>query len=120
MKHDLKAIKGSLEPPERYTGQLPEPVPEKLKKKIFGNIRVSDTLFLFAFAAGSVSRVYLIGEKHSYVQEFSNLASQRRKESFCMTLDQLELDEYQVYVEVDNQIYHLKNEIRVERSQKEK
>ncbi len=120
LKHDLNAIKGSLEPPERYTGQLPEPVPEKLKKKIFGNIRVSDTLFLFAFVAGSVSRVYLIGEKHSYVQEFSNLASQRRKESFCMTLDQLELDEYQVYVEVDNQIYHLKNEIRVERSQKEK
>ena len=37
-----------------------------------------------------------------------------------MTLDQLELDEYQVYVEVDDQIYHLKNEIRVERSQKEK
>ena len=120
LKHDLNAIKGSLEPPERYTGQLPEPVPEKLKKKIFGNIRVSDTLFMFAFAAGSVSRVYLIGEKHSYVQEFSNLAPKRRKESFCMTLDQLELDEYQVYVEVDNQIYHLKNEIRVERSQKEK
>ena len=87
---------------------------------MFGNIRVSDTLFLFAFFAGSVQNVYLIGEKHSYVQRFTGLAKKQQKESFCMTLDQLELDEYQVYVEVDDQIYHLKNEIRVERSQKEK
>ena len=120
LKHDLDVVKGSLEPPEKYTGNLPEAVPEKLKKKIFGNIRVSDTLFLFAFFAGSVQNVYLIGEKHSYVQRFTGLAKKQQKESFCMTLDQLELDEYQVYVEVDDQIYHLKNEIRVERSQKEK
>lgn len=120
LKHDIDAVKGNLEPPEKFTGSLPEPVPEKLKKKVFGNIRVSDTLFLFAFFAGSVQNVYLIGEKHSYVQRFTGLAKKQQKESFCMTLDQLELDEYQVYVEVDDQIYHLKNEIRVERSQKEK
>lgn len=120
LQHDLDAVKGSLEPPEKFTGSLPEPVPEKLKKKVFGNIRVSDTLFLFAFFAGSVQNVYLIGETYSYVQRFSKLAPQKRRSSFCMTLDQLELDEYQVYVEVDDQIYHLKNEIRVERSQKEK
>lgn len=121
LQHDIGAVKGSLEPPEVFTGKLPETVPEKLKKKIFGNIRVCDNMFLFSFFAGSVQNVYLMGEKHSYVQQFTDLAPNRKKkESFCMTIDQLKPDEYQVYVEVDNQIYHLKNEIRVERSQKEK
>ena len=38
----------------------------------------------------------------------------RKKESFAIPLDQLELDEYQVYVEYDGKVYYLKNEIRVE------
>lgn len=120
LAHDVDAVKGNLAPPEEYCGKLPEEVPEKLKKRIFGNIRISDTLFLFSFFAGTVQNVYLVGEKHSYVQHFSHLKKKDVKESFCIMLDQLELDEYQVYVEVENQIYHLKNEIRVERSHNEK
>ena len=123
LEHDLDAVKGTIAPPALYESvngeTLPEAVAEKLKKRYFGNIRVSDTLFLFAFCPGTVQNVYLIGETQSYVQCFEGLETRPRKESFCMALDQLELGEYQVYVEFDNQIYHLKNEIRVERSQQE-
>lgn len=111
---DLKVIHGQLDPPEVFEGTLPIPCGEKLKKKVFGNIRVSQNLFLFAFYPGTVSRVYLIGEKYSYVQDYSQLKLKRRKESFAIALDQLQYDEYQVYVEYDGNVYQLKNEIRIE------
>lgn len=120
LSHDMDVVVGGLEPPEPFRGTLPEASEDKLRKKIFGNIRVVDELFLFAFRPGTVQRVYLIGEKYSYVQDFSRLKRLPKKKSFSIALDQLEYDEYQVFVEVENQIYHLKNEIRVERSKKEK
>lgn len=118
--HDMDVVKGSLKPPAPFEGTLPEAVPDRLKKKYFGNTRVSDEMFLFAFRPGTVQHVYLVGENKSYVQDFTKLRKKPRKESFAIALDQLECDEYQVYVEYETQLYHLKNEIRVERSNKAK
>ena len=107
-------IHGRLVPPKMYEGEVPVPCDEKLKKKIFGNIRVCGNLFLFAFYPSTIDRVYLVGKKHTYMEDYSELKLKRKKESFAIPLDQLELDEYQVYVEYDGKVYYLKNEIRVE------
>jgi hypothetical protein len=112
---DGEMVLGSLAPPKPFSGELPPESEEKLKKKIFGNIRISDRLFLFAFRPGTVQKVYLVGEGHAYVQDFSRLQKKPRKTSFSIALDQLECDEYQVYVEYDGLAYHLKNEIRIEK-----
>jgi hypothetical protein len=120
LAENVQTVLGSLTPPEPFSGTLPEESPEKLKKKIFGNVRVSDRIFLFAFRPGTVQKVYLVGQEHSYVQDFSRLKKRLRKMSFSIALEQLECDEYQVYVEYNDQVYHLKNEIRVEWSKKKK
>ena len=111
----LDVIYGHLSAPSEYTGQIPTPCAEKLRKKIFGNIRVCRDLFLFAFYPGTVERVYLVGEKHCYMQDYSKLKRKRRRESFALALDQLQQEEYQVYVDYDGNTYQLKNEIRIER-----
>lgn len=120
MGHDSDVLFGELQPPEVFEGTLPEAVEDRLRKKIFGNLRVRGDLFLCAFKPGSVQKVYLIGEQHSYVQDFSMLPQRRLKQSFAISLKGLKRDEYQIYVEYGDQIYHLKNEIRVERSQNNK
>lgn len=107
-------IYGHLSPPPVYSGAVPQPCEDKLRKMIFGNIRVCGNLFLFAFYPGTIGKVYLIGEKHSYMQDYSKLELKRKKQSFAIALDQLEHDEYQVYVEYDGDVYQLKNEIRIE------
>lgn len=111
----LEVVYGQLAPPSVYHGELPQLCEEKLKKKIFGNIRVCGSLFLFAFYPGTVSRVYLLGEHHAYMVDYSHLMLKRRKKSFAIALDRLEQDEYQVCVEYDDQVYQLKNEIRIEK-----
>lgn len=115
LEKELDVIYGALNPPQEYTGTLPAPTNEKLKRKVFGNTRVYGDLFVFAFCPGTVRNVYLVGEKHAYVQDFSGLISKRRKENFSIALDALACDEYQVYVEYDGKIYQLKNEIRIEK-----
>lgn len=110
----LDVIYGHLSAPSKYTGKIPDPCGEKLRKKIFGNIRVCGELFLFAFYPGTVEKVYLVGEKYCYMQDYSGLKLKRRKESFAIALDQLQKDEYQVYVDYDGDTYQLKNEIRIE------
>jgi hypothetical protein len=117
---DTGVVMNNLQPPKPFAGTLPPESDEKLKKKILGNIRVSDELLLFAFRPGTVQKIYLIGEKYSYVQDFSHLQKKPRKISFSIALGQLECDEYQVYAEYDDQVYHLKNEIRIELSKKKK
>ncbi len=119
LEKNLDVIHGQLNPPEIFEGQLPEPSEEKLKKRIFGNIRLCGNLFLFAFRPGTVQKVYLIGENYSYVQDYSGLKRKRKKISFTIPVNQLQYDEYQVYVEYDGEIYQLKNEIRVESKQTE-
>jgi hypothetical protein len=113
---DGEMVLGSLQPPQPFLGDLPALSEEKLKKKIFGNIRISDRLFLFAFRPGTVQKVYLVGKSHAYVQDFSRLQKKPRKITFSIALDQLECDEYQVYAEYDGLAYHLKNEIRIEKT----
>lgn len=110
----MDVICGRLSAPSEYTGQIPDPCGEKLRKKIFGNIRVCRELFLFAFYPGTVEKVYLVGERHCYMQDYSKLKRKRKRESFALALDQLQQDEYQVYVSYDGNTYQLKNEIQIE------
>ena len=42
----------------------------------------------------------------------------KQKMGFSVSLDQLDFDEYQVYVEYEGKAYHLKNEIRIEKKTK--
>lgn len=114
LEKNLDVIHGQLDPPEIFEGSIPQPCEEKLKKKIFGNIRVCGSLFLYAFYPGTIQKVYLVGEKYSYLQDYSTLKLKRKRESFAIALNQLKHDEYQVYVEYDGKVYQLKNEIRVE------
>ncbi len=119
LEKNLDVIHGQLSSPEIFEGQLPEPTQEKLKKKIFGNVRLCGNLLLFSFRPGTVQKVYLIGEKYSYVQDYSGLERKMKKIGFTIPVNQLQYDEYQVFVEYGGDIYQLKNEIRVESRQKE-
>lgn len=116
LEKKLDVIHGYLAPPPVYEGEMPNLCEDKLRKKIFGNIRVCGNLFLFAFYPGTIGKVYLIGENHSYMQDYSQLKLKRRRQSFAIALDQLQYDEYQIYVEYDGAVYQLKNEIRIEKS----
>lgn len=107
-------VHGYLSPPAAYDGEVPVPCEEKLKKKIFGNIRICGNLFLYAFYPSTVQRVYLVGREHCYMQDYSELKLKRKRMSFSIALDSLACDEYQVYVEYDGKVYQLKNEIRIE------
>lgn len=112
----LDVIYGHLAAPSVYDGEMPQLSEERLRKRIFGNIRVCGDLFLFGFYPGTVKRVYLVGENNTYMVDYSMLKLRRKKQSFAIALDRLKQDEYQICVEYDGNVYQLKNEIRVEGS----
>ncbi len=112
-------ILGQLEPPERFCGELPPLSEEKLKKRYFGKIHLCGSLLLFRFYPGMIQRVYLVGEKNSYVQDYSGLLPRQVRRSFGIALGQLACDEYRIFVEYDGSVYQLKNEVRIE-TQKDK
>lgn len=104
---------GSLKPPEEYTGQIPETADEKVDRDYFGRIRLCDSLFLFMMMPGMVDRIFFVGKKNKYVQDYSGIKPVGRKKFFAITLKGLKADEYFVYVESEGMTYKLKNEIRV-------
>ena len=115
LEKNMDVFLGKLPPPERFTGVLPPLSEEKMEKRYFGKIRLCGSLFLYKFYPGMIQRVYLVGEKGAYVQDYSHLTAGNRRYSFVTALNQLDYDEYQVYVEYDGNVYRLKNEIRIER-----
>lgn len=104
---------GNLKPPKEYTGQLPEVANEKIDREYFGRVRLCDNLFLFAMVPGTVDRIYFIGKKNKYVQEYSEIEPAKRKSFFAIMLEGLKTDEYFIYVESEGMAYKLKNEIRI-------
>ncbi len=70
-------------------------------------------LFLFAMVPGMIDRIYFIGEKNKYVQDYSNIKPLDNKRFFAIMLEGFKEDEYFVYVESEGVSYKLRNEIRV-------
>lgn len=77
---------GSLKPPEEYTGQIPETADEKVDRDYFGRIRLCDSLFLFMMMPGMVDRIFFVGKKNKYVQDYSGIKPVGRKKFLLLRL----------------------------------
>lgn len=104
---------GNIAPPEVFTGSLPEPEAERVPKECFSNSRICEELYLFSMLPGTISKVYLIGENHAYVQDYTGLGEKPVKFSFAISLKELEKDTYRIYAELEEKVYRIKNEIRI-------
>lgn len=113
LKKNDNVVFGSLNPPKEYTGQMPKIADEKIDRDYFGRLRLCDNLFLFTMMPGMIERIYFIGKKNKYVQDYSNIKPIERKRFFAIMLEGLKADEYFIYVESEGIAYKLKNEIRI-------
>lgn len=106
-------IFGSLAAPDPFSGQLPKETEKSIDREYFSGVRLCDDLFLSNILPGRVDRIYFIGKEHAYVQDYSNMIVGRVKFSFAISLKEFAVDEYYVYVESQNVVHRLKNEIRI-------
>lgn len=114
MEKNDNVIFGKLDPLEKFEGELPVLSDKKTDGYFFSNGRICDELFLCNMRPGTVDRIYFIGKEHAYVKDMENVAFRDKKESFAIPLNDFEKDEYNVYVEYDDEVHKLKNDIRVE------
>lgn len=109
-----EVVYGSVAPPEEFNGQIPPEADEPIDRAYFGNVRLCDDLFISYILPGRVSRIYLVGKKHVYVQEYSGMRIVgKNKFPFVISLTGLAIDEYHILVESQNVVHRLKNEIRI-------
>lgn len=113
MEKNDNAILGKLNPLEKFDGTMPALSENKTDGYFFGGGRICDDLFLCNMRPGTVDKIYFIGEKHSYVKDMENVKFVNKKEGFAIPLNDFEKDEYHVYVEYDDEVHKLKNEIRI-------
>lgn len=113
MEKNDNVIFGKLNPLEKFAGELPVLSKEKTDGYYFGNGRICDELFLCNMRPGAVDRIYFIGEHNAYVKDMENVAFKDKKESFAIPLKEFAKDEYHVYVEYNDEVHKLKNEIRI-------
>ncbi len=113
MEKNDNALLGKLNPPEEYYGELPEISEEKIDRDYFGRVKLCDSLFLFNMEPGMIQRIYFVGEKNSYVEDYSEITPTDKRCYFAIPLDGLAKDEYYVYVECQGVLHKLKNEIRI-------
>ena len=113
MEKNDNAILGKLNPLEKFEGIMPALSENKTDGYFFGSGRICDDLFLCNMRPGTVDKIYFIGEKHSYVKDMENVKFVNKKEGFAIPLNDFEKDEYHVYVEYDDEVHKLKNEIRI-------
>lgn len=109
-----EVVFGSIAPPEEFNGQIPPAADEPIDRAYFGNVRLCDDLFIGYILPGRVSRIYLVGKKHVYVQEYSGMRIVgKSKFPFVISLTGLASDEYHILVESQDVVHRLKNEIRI-------
>lgn len=108
---------GELTPLEQNTGVLPPLWAERRDREIFGNMRICENLLVFAMIPGKVERLWFVGENHSYVKDYSELTEGKQRITFAVSLHGMEVDEYNLYLEVQGKVHLLKNEIRVVNSE---
>lgn len=113
MEKNDNVIFGKLAPLERFEGKLPPLSENRTDGYYFGNGRICDELFLCNMRPGTVDRIYFIGGKNAYVKDMENVRFVNKKEGFAIPLDDFDIDEYHVYVEYDDEVHKLKNEIRI-------
>ena len=113
MEKNDNVIFGKLNPLEKFAGELPVLSKEKTDGYYFGHGRICDELFLCNMRPGAVDRIYFIGEHNAYVKDMENVAFKDKKESFAIPLKEFAKDEYHVYVEYNDEVHKLKNEIRI-------
>ena len=113
MEKNDNVIFGKLNPLEKFAGELPVLSKEKTDGYYFGHGRICGELFLCNMRPGAVDRIYFIGEHNAYVKDMENVAFKDKKESFAIPLKEFAKDEYHVYVEYNDEVHKLKNEIRI-------
>lgn len=106
-------IFGNLSAPDVFRGEMPPESEEPIDREYFSGVRLCDDLFLSNILPGRIDRIYFVGEKHAYVQDYSNMVVGRVKFPFAIPLNDFEVDEYYIYVESQNMVHRLKNEIRI-------
>lgn len=105
---------GTIASPEVFTGTLPAEVDEPINRAYFGNVRLCDDLFIGYVLPGRISRIYLVGKKHCYVQNYVGMdIIGKSRFPMAISLAGLAKDEYNVFVESRDVVHRLKNDIRV-------
>ena len=114
IKITSEVVIGNIAPPEEFTGTLPELDEERLARVYFGNVYLYGELLIVHMRPGYVSRIYLVGKRHSYVQDYEGMkTTDQRKYPFAISLKGLATDEYHIFVESQGVVHRLKHEIRV-------
>lgn len=113
LKINAEVVVGTLTPMEVFEGSLPPVAEEKRDRAAFGNLRICDEVLLFGMIPGKTDAVYLVGETHSYKKDYANLRKGKQRMSFVLSLKNLAIDEYKIYLESEQKVYSLRNEIRV-------
>ena len=106
-------IFGTLAAPQVFTGELPELQSERIPRAVFSGSRICGELYVCNMLPGTVSKVYLVGEAHAYVQDYTGMLEKRVKYPFVISLHELKKDTYHVYAEFEGKVYLIKNEIRI-------
>lgn len=114
VKITSEVVIGSIAPPEEFAGTLPELDEERIARAYFGNVYLYGELLIVHMMPGCVSRIYLVGKEHSYVQDYEGMrTTYQRKYPFAISLQGLAADEYHIFVESQDVVHRLKHEIRV-------
>lgn len=108
-----KVLFGSLHDPQVFDGTFPKVSDESFDRKYFRKVTVCDDLFLFSMVPGYVHRLYFKGENCTYVQDYTRIAGDDAMKRFVITMKNFAQDEYDIYVEMKDGVYKLKNEVRV-------
>ena len=104
---------GSLDPPQAFQGELPPLSEEPVNRDYYGGTKLCGDILQCGILPGSIDRIYFVGKKHKYVQDYSKMKTKKRKFSLAIALGELQADEYQVFVEYEDEVHLLKNEIRI-------
>lgn len=104
---------GKLNPPKVFDGELPPLSDEPVNREYYGATRLCGDILQCSILPGSIDRIYFVGKKHKYVQDYSKMESRKRKFPLAIALGELKADEYRVYIEYENEVHLLKNEIRI-------
>ncbi len=102
--------------PVKIDEDIKETTEKKLPKRFFGNTSLSAGMFLFSIRTKAVDAVYLKGEKATYMADYSQIKKRSKRETFMINVHGLPVDDYFIYVKCNNEIYMVKDEIRVEKS----
>lgn len=106
-------VLGSLKPPKPFEGELPPLSEEPVNREYYGGTKLCGDILQCGILPGTIDRIYFVGKKHQYVQDYSKMKAKKRKFSLAVALGELKADEYQIYIEYENEVHLLKNEIRI-------